>query len=174
MYDCLISVDCIDCKITEPWPMNSESKKWFSEKYKCAAVRYEIGVSILGGDIVWINGPFLPGKLNDHTIFLRKGLASLLEEHERVEADNGYQHLDPKYCKSKSGVTHKEVNQGMRNTVRARHELVNRRIKNFHAIRNAFSAKQIAKHQHMFVTAAVLVQISFELGENNYAVEYHD
>ena len=173
MYDCLISVDCVDCKIAEPWPMNKESKKWYSEKYNCSALRYEIGVSILGGDIVWVNGPFLPGKLNDATIFQFKGLLSHLEENERIEADSGYQHLDPTFVKSKSGVTHKPINEGMRNTVRARHELVNRGIKSFNSIKNVFAAKQITKHQHLFTAAAVLVQVSFELGENNYTVEYN-
>ena len=153
--------------------MNKKSKKWFSEKYKCAAVRYEIGISILGGDIVWINGPFPAGRFNDATIFQHKGLLSNLEENERVEADNGYSNLDPEFVKSKSGITHKEENRGMRNTVRARHELVNRRIKTFNSLRIPFPYKKITNHQHMFVAAAVLVQISFELGENNYAVEYN-
>jgi hypothetical protein len=34
-----------------------------------AALRYELGVSILGGDLVWIQGPYPVGKYTDIKIF---------------------------------------------------------------------------------------------------------
>ncbi len=49
---------------------------------------YEIGVDILFGNIVWINGPYAAGKYPDIEIF-RSDLAHFLDEFERVEADGG-------------------------------------------------------------------------------------
>lgn len=61
----LISVDGTDCRIEEPRPF---STKWFSQKFKGPAVKYEVALDLLTGDCVWINGPF-QGGTNDLTIF---------------------------------------------------------------------------------------------------------
>ena len=61
----------------------------FSFKFRKLALRYEVGLSILGGEICWISGPYPPGIYNDLDIF-RTSLASHLDEFERVEADDGY------------------------------------------------------------------------------------
>ena len=45
-------------------------------------------MSIFGGDIVWVNGPFKGGESNI-SIF-RKDLKAILFKDERVEADKGY------------------------------------------------------------------------------------
>lgn len=45
--------DGTDLKIREPQPFN---KKWYSHKFKGPGVRYEIGLSIRNGDIVWTSG----------------------------------------------------------------------------------------------------------------------
>jgi len=63
---CLMSVDCTDFLVHETAPFCPD---FFSYKLKHAALRYEIGVSIQRGDIVWINGPFLPRDWPDITIF---------------------------------------------------------------------------------------------------------
>ena len=41
-------------------------KFWYDFKFKKPGVRYKVGVSIVNGDIVWINGPFLCGHFNDN------------------------------------------------------------------------------------------------------------
>ena len=105
------------------------SKKWYTKKFDAAGLRYEIAVSIIGGDIVWVNGPFLPGLINDQKVFETQGLLSHLEKGKRVEADNGYQHLDPEFVRSKSGILHPPDPDGLRNSVMARQEMVNKRIK---------------------------------------------
>ena len=46
------------------------------------------------GHIVWLMGPFPAGDWNDITIF-RFALKHMLEEHERVEADDGYRGENP-------------------------------------------------------------------------------
>ena len=64
--DCLISVNCTDFRIGEPFPYaRKASKVWYLFKFEGAALRYEVGLNIMAGDIVWINGPFLPGSWTD-------------------------------------------------------------------------------------------------------------
>ena len=91
--DCLVSVDCTDCKVGVKF-----NKGWFSYKFKKAGVRYEICLCIKTGHIVWINGPYPCGDYNDITIF-RLALIHELGENERVECDDGYGGEAPSFCK---------------------------------------------------------------------------
>jgi hypothetical protein len=50
---------------------------------------YKLGMSILGEDLVWIQGPCPVGKFMDIKIF-SKVLRHFLDPAERVEADKGY------------------------------------------------------------------------------------
>ena len=74
-------------------PQKGVAKKgnaFASHKYAGkSALRYELGVSILGGDLVWIQGPYPAGKYTDIKIF-NKVLRHFLDPGERVEADEGY------------------------------------------------------------------------------------
>ena len=172
-YDCLMSVDGADFMIEEPWPYKKgASSKWYTSKYDGAGLRYEVGVSILGGKIVWINGPLLPGKYNDHTIFKNKGLLSHLEDGERVETDDGYIFLDPEFTKARSSIFHPEDMKDLRNTVRARHETINRRMKVFKILANKFHHSDLGKHQDCFNAVAVLVQFALERKEQIWDIEY--
>ena len=71
----LISIDGIDCMVNEPWPFDT---KYYSQKCNGPARKYEIGVCICTGSIVWIHGPHKAGKA-DATIF-KEHLASVLLE----------------------------------------------------------------------------------------------
>ena len=168
-----MSVDGADFQIQEPWPYKkATSSKWYSEKFGGAGLRYEVGVSILGGEIVWVNGPFLPGKYNDHTIFKDHGLLDHLEEGERVEADDGYIFLDPEFTKARSSVFHPEENRGLRNTVRARHETINQRMKVFNCLAQKFRHSDLGKHQDCVRAVAAIVQYALERGEQIWDVQY--
>ena len=81
-----MSVDGTDFRIEESTPWSSS---WFSHKFKEAAVRYEVAVSIESEDIVDINGTFQAGNWPYISIF-RDGLIGMLDEGERVEVDDGY------------------------------------------------------------------------------------
>ena len=96
--DCLISVDGTDFQIFE------YGRKFFSHKNKKSALRYEIALNIITGDIVWINGHFLAGKYSDITIF-RYSLITFLGPSERVEADDGYIGEAPQNIKCPMSVT---------------------------------------------------------------------
>ena len=92
--DCLASVDCIDCQfqqiqIDHPSKPGKKTinKALYSFKFRGPALRYEVAISLLSNDIVWINGPFCPGDWNDLEIF-RLNLRDQLEPGERIEADD--------------------------------------------------------------------------------------
>ena len=84
-----ITVDCTDCPIEEPHPF---CHVYFSHKYRGPAYKYEVAVSIRGGDIVWVSGPW-PGAISDKEIFSFH-LAKYLGDDEKAEADNGYRNTD--------------------------------------------------------------------------------
>ena len=59
---CKITVDGTDFRIQEPSPFDP---KWYSHKFRGPGLRYEIGVCIKTGWIVWVNGPFPAGAWPD-------------------------------------------------------------------------------------------------------------
>ena len=93
--DCLVTVDGTDFRIER---QTGNGKSWYSHKFHGSGLRYEVGVSILEGNIVWINGPYPCGDYPDISIF-RLSLLNFLENGERVEADDGYIGEAPKYIK---------------------------------------------------------------------------
>lgn len=120
-----VSVDGTDLKIKEPSPFTT---KWYPHKHNGPGVRYEAGIYIRNGEVVWANGPFLGGSNSDPTIF-RQGMNKFLQEGERVLADRGY--LDSlavapnseRYCYKRFDYCS-----------RARHETFNGGLKSFHVL----------------------------------------
>ena len=99
--DCLVTVDGTDFEIQQPKPF---SKIWYDYKHNSAGVRYEVAVSIIGGDIVWINSPYKSGSWPDIKIF-RDGILHYLEADEHIEADDEYQGEDLEHAKMPGGFT---------------------------------------------------------------------
>ena len=64
-FDCMISIDGIDCPCSEPYPFSTDI---FSKKFNGPGIKYEVGICIKTGFIVWINGPFPAGN-SEATIF---------------------------------------------------------------------------------------------------------
>ena len=118
------SVDGTDFRIREPHPFN---KKWFSKKFRGPGLRYEVGVCIQTGWIVWINGPFPCGEWPDLKI-AKDSLVHMFVEDERAVADNGYRGYSEwfdipwKYLDN----IHQRIRKAL---VRAHHETINRRFK---------------------------------------------
>ena len=80
-------IDGTDCRIPQQGPAqkgNHFSLHKFSGK---CALWYELGVDILQGDLVWIEGPYPADKYTDINIF-RRTLIHHLEPFERVVADD--------------------------------------------------------------------------------------
>jgi hypothetical protein len=50
--------------------IEKRGKWWYSHKYKGPGLLYEVVVSILEGDLVWLNGPpYMPGDFNNVEVF---------------------------------------------------------------------------------------------------------
>ncbi|CAJ1955890.1 unnamed protein product [Cylindrotheca closterium] len=162
---CVISVDGVDCPIQEIWPFDEAI---FSKKLNGPGYKYEIGICIATGAIVWVNGPFKAGR-NDKTIFEHDGLMQALCEDEGVEVDMGYQGLDqlknPKISQSKK--------DGMQKSkARARHKNVNGELKKFVVLDQVFRHNPKTKHQACFEAVAVICQMQHDFGGHQNSCEY--
>lgn len=123
-----MSVDGTDCPIREPEPFSTQ---WYSHKMNGAGLRYEVAVSVNGGDIVWVAGPYPCGAYPDLRIY-RDQLKRRLLPTEKVIADNGYR--DPTaLLQSEAGEF-----ESFHRMVRARHEGVNGRLKRFKILTTPF------------------------------------
>ncbi len=86
-------------------------------------LRYELGGSILGGDLVWIQSPYPAVKLTDIKIF-NKVLRQFLDPGEQVEAGEGYiGHPDKIKCPQ--NVENPAEKWAMQGRVRAHHKMLN-------------------------------------------------
>lgn len=146
---CYVSVDGTDCPIAEPSPF---SRAWFSYKLRSAGLRYEVGISIESADIVWVSGPFQCGTMNDLSIF-RQGMKLQLDDGERVIADSGYRDtscITPDEAYLLPGRIHSRL--------RARHETVNARLKDFNVLFKRFR-HDVAFHGPCFHAVANVTQL---------------
>ena len=163
--DCLVSVDGTDFRIQSGY-----GRSFFSQKFRGSGLRYEVALCILTGHIVWINGPYEPGIWNDITIF-RNSLISFLGPNERVEADDGYVGEAPQKVKCPCSFTNPEETLDMQKRVRARHETVNKRFKQWGSLLNRFR-HDIGKHGDVFRAIAVITQLAIVHGEPLFEVQY--
>jgi hypothetical protein len=145
------------------------NKALFSWKLEGPGLRYEIALSILSNDIVWINGPFAPGDWNDIEIF-RQGLIHQLDPDERIEADDIYFAEAPRYVVCpKSMFNIPEERNVWRRRVQGRHEVLNNHVKFWTCLTKPFIAKgtpaeKMIKHNNTFRACCVVKQLSMEMG----------
>lgn len=147
--NCHMSVDATDVPICEPSPF---SPRWYSYKLNHAGLRYEVAVSIFNGQIVWVNGPFRPGEMNDVQIF-RQDLKQLILQNEKVVTDDGYPDQN---CLRLEHVHTSEKNIFMR--IRSRHETVNAMLKRFNVLTTPFR-HGVEKNQLCFKAVANICQL---------------
>lgn len=133
-------------------------------------MRYEVALSIQTGWIVWVNGPFPAGRWPDINIF-RHGLKRFLFPNERVEADKGYR--GDKNIDAPQDNCPNAAQMRSKTLVRSRHEIVNKRLKQFNCLKNVFH-HDISKHGYCFDAVAVFTQLAIEFGgEPLPSVSYH-
>lgn len=125
-----VSVDGTDCQIMEPQPF---SPMWYSHKFHGPGVRYEIGLSVETGRLVWANGPYMCGKYPDNSIFCQQMKQKLLDG-EFVIGDAGY--TDRKCIRQSPN--HSDINSIWHSRLRARHETVNARLKSYQVLHQIF------------------------------------
>ena len=135
-------------------------KDWFSYKFRRSGLRYEIALSILGGDICWICGPWLPGVYNDLSIF-PEALITWLAPNERVEADDGYVGEAPMKVKCPGSITVSEEREKLVRRVRNRRETINKRFKQW-GILNQVYCHDLIHHRNVFTAICVLSQLAIE------------
>ena len=160
----MISVDGTDFRMKK---QKGESPKfWWGYKFKKPGVRYEVGISIKHGDIVWIHGPFPCGFYPDIKIF-RSALKNWLLDGERVEADDGYIGEAPRYVlcpKSIRCVKPTKEEKKLSQRIRSRQETVNKRFKQFNCLKGTFR-HSVEQHSIAFRAIAVITQISIQKGD---------
>ena len=135
-----MSIHGTDFKINEPSPFD---KSWFSHRYNGPGVRYKIGISIETPKIVWSNGPRPCGAYSDLKIF-RDGLKHLLKVDGFVLADSGY---TDERCIQPPGSNQKS--HRLLSLIRARHEYLNKRIKQFGLLNHKFR-HDLSLHHYCF------------------------
>ena len=147
----------------EPIPFN---KKWYSHKFHGPGVRYEVGVGVYNGYVVWVNGPFPAGEWTDAMIVRDSFLGHLCADEVFI-ADGGYKGVE--YCIMPGGwghVINKQISK-----IRARHETVNRKFKEYKVIGDRSRHTQV-QHGVYFRAVANLVQIPLETTEGNWDMRY--
>ena len=146
---CKITVDGTDFRICEPTPFDP---KWYSHKFKGPGLRYEVGICIQTGEIVWVNGPFPCGDYPDLRI-AREGLIYALAAtpgiKEMALADGGYND-GYEFFETPTGAN--DADQYMKSVARARHETINKRLKDYGALGKRF---RHSRHLHGKVFYAV-------------------
>ena len=158
-----VSIDGTDCEINEPSPWDS---KWYSHKFHGAGLRYEIGVCIVTGHIVWVGGGD-PAGTPDITI-AREGILNLLDDDETLIADGGYKGEEKIWCKG-----HCKFLSRMESVVRARHETVNTRLKFFAVLKQKFR-HDLHLHPMCFHAVANLVQLDIAHESPLFQIEYSE
>ena len=125
----------------------------------------------MGGDLVWIQGPYPAGSFNDVKIF-NKVLHHFLEPGERVEADNGYVACADK-VKCPDNPCNPPANERMQARVRSRHETINGRFKTWGILSQVYR-HDIRRHGEVFRAVAVITQLAIENGSPLFQVDYED
>ena len=156
-----MSLDGTDCPINEPSPF---SARYYSHKLNGPGYKYEVGLCIRTGDIVWVCGGVPCGQLSDLGL-ARQEIVDEISAGEMVLADDGYK--DANYFVYPQA--YPEISREHK-AVMARHETVNGRIKNFEVCKRSYR-HNLSKHHLCFFAVVNLVQLSIDSGETLYNVD---
>lgn len=155
-----LSLDGTDCSIEEQTPF---SREWYSHKLNGPGLRYEIGLNIASGDIVWAYGGYPWGSYPDLKL-ARECYVHAVGLGEKTIADNGYK--DPKYFIYPAAYPNTAQSQSR---IRARHETVNKRLKQWNVLVHAFR-HDISKHIRCFHAVVNVTQIMIQSGEKLFDI----
>ena len=162
----LLTVDGTDFAIQEPKPFN---KKWFSHKFKGPGLRYEVAVGIYNGVICWINGPFPCGSWPD-ALIAKDALHYSLEKNERYVADKGYRACEP-VAITPTGLQ-RFIDRQL-GTLRARHENINRRLKEFGILQQKFR-HSLTKHGIVFSAVANVINLKLKTESPVHKIDFSE
>ena len=126
-------------------------------------VTYEIALDLTTSQISWTNGPF-PAAKHDIAIYTQEntGLKWKIPEGKMVIADRGYRgEANNELCTPN---TFDEAKVKLfKRRARARHESVNKKIKDFDILEHRFR-HSVTKHQRVFEAVVVIVQMDMDNG----------
>jgi hypothetical protein len=132
-----------------------------------SALCNELGVRILGGDLVWIQAPYPLGNYTDIKIF-NKVLRHFLDPGEQVKANQGNLGNSDK-IKCHRNVGNPAEKWAMQGRVQARHETLIRWLKNWGILSQVYQ-HNIMWHSNVFGACAVVMQLTIKNGE---PVDFH-
>lgn len=162
-----ITLDGTDFMIPEQYPFHP---MWWSHKFNGPGLRYEIGVCIQTGHIVWVNGPFPCGAWPDLRI-ARSWIITEMAPGEMMVADGGYND-GGYYFLTPTGLN--RPLDHMRQAGRSRHEVVNALFKDWAILKQVFRHK-ISMHYDVLMSIAGLIQFQLKFGIlQTFDVEYVD
>jgi hypothetical protein len=167
--NCLMTIDGTDFKILQKGAAK-KGNVFSSHKYAGkSALCYELGIDILAGNLVWVEGPYPAGAWPDIKIFMNT-LVHTLTLGKCVEADNGYVgHPDKVKCPNND--SNPAANLGMQLAMRSCHKTFNGCLKNWGILEKTYR-HDITVHGTVFYACAVIIQLSVANGEPLFEVEY--
>lgn len=144
------SLEGIDFKITEPKPSNH---LWHSHKCRGPGLRYEIGLNIRTGHIVWADGGYPCGEYTDlklaHELYVL-----MVINGEKTIATKG--HKDDKFF-----ILPNSANKSLHKQIMARHETVKRQLRCFQILKKTFRSDW-SKHPTVFRAVTNITQLVIE------------
>ena len=128
---------------------------------------YKLGIGILAGNWVWIQGPYCAGKYTNIKIF-NKVFQNFLKPGERVKTNEGFgSHLNK--IKFPENPANSVENWAMQGRVRECHKTLNGQLKTCGILSQVFSC-HITMHSDEFRACMVMMQLTMLNGE--FKVEY--
>ena len=107
---------------------------------------------------MWVNGGYASGEYNNLEIFC-DSLMHMLDQYERVEADDGYVGKHPQKIQCPKGFVTKFMPQRVWN----RQELVNETFKTWGCLKKVWR-RHIPDHLDTFHAIAIIIQIQIDYG----------
>jgi hypothetical protein len=167
-----MTVDGIDFRIPQT-EVVANVNAFASHKYNGkSALRYKLGVSILGGGLVRIQGPYPTGKYTNIKLFNKVFHLFLdLDPGKLDEANHGYvEHVDKVKCTM--NMANPLENRAMQSRVRGHHKMLNGWQKKWGILSQTFATTSL--HGGVFGACAVMMQLTIEKDEPLFSVEYKD
>lgn len=157
-------VDTTECPVRRPADPVAQGV-WYSGKHKEHTIKYEVGVSLVSGEICWWAGG-VPGCSHDIKVNKTMGLLDHLNDDEYLLGDKGYS--GPKYVtpirgKAENLSEKQKAWNSFLGKSRVLVENVFARFKNFAVLRHKWR-NNLALHPYVFSLLAQIVNVEIQFG----------
>ena len=169
----LLSFDCTDCMIDEPWPFD---QSLCSKKFNGPGFKYGVSLALFSNNICSGDGPYKAG-FPEGSVF-KEGVGSRIQENEPVEVDAGIRG-DDRLMTPRAAISSQQ--RKSKCNQRARQETIFGKMKQFNVLNTPFryssSDLEEIKYKHGTCFDAVLVITQLKLmigGEKVFRVKQSD